>query len=144
MNADLPLPPVTFRRNPPNSFNNRRTYPKIDEAEEFLLSRDDQQQQQNHLPFPERIEHSEENDNNATEFLVNSKIKTNPRQVQFLTPRKPQQYASYNNNQSFENNRGNNSAKVQLCKHQLMKNNTNVLHDFEADRVRLLPEPTDR
>ena len=48
MNADLPLPPVTFRRpvSSSSNFNQRRTYPKIDEAEEFLLQRDDLSLQQ--------------------------------------------------------------------------------------------------
>ena len=65
MNADLPLPPVTFRRS--NNFNSRRTYPSIDEAEEFLLENQENQPQQ---------------------ILTNNNVKPSSRQVQFLTPRR--------------------------------------------------------
>ena len=72
MNADLPLPPVTFRRS--NNFNSRRTYPSIDEAEEFLLEHQENPST-NHQP---------------TQILTNNNVKPagNLRQVQFLTPRR--------------------------------------------------------
>ena len=73
MNADLPLPPVTFR-NRNNNFNSRRTYPSIDEAEEFLL-----EHQENLVKSPQLT-----NNNNSK-----------PRQVQFLTPRRHNHH-SYN------------------------------------------------
>lgn len=95
MNADLPPAPpilVNYRRSSSN-FRPARTYPKIDEAEEFLLSKgnvEDQQPVTVELPSQAALELKESqvsNNNNMT------------RQVQFLTPRKHNHY--YNNTDHY-------------------------------------------
>jgi len=148
MNADLPLPPVTFRR--PNSssphgsnFNQRRTYPKIDEAEEFLLQRDDvlsslQQKQKNTQLQPPASRNTPSPppqtplDSKECRVSNNNSQETSTRQVQFLTPRKHNhhQYCAFKER----------SPENKFCTHQ----QEHFSSFLDADRVVLLPEPKDR
>lgn len=118
MNADLPLPPVTFRR--PQNHINRRTYPKIDEAEEYLL-----QQEENRPQLP-----------TASETAANRRHNT----IQFLTPRQHNHHQScaYNNNTNCSSASGKKrslSPQFNSCRHNL---------EFDEDRVKLMPKPRDR
>ena len=112
---------VTFRKERNLGFNNsRRTYPSIDEAEEFLLD-------------PEHVNNTEvtsgttvvqlkgsQNSNNRSQNCS----KTECRQVQFLTPRRHNHHSHYIND-------------LELSK----KSKSMELHE---DRVRNRPEPKDR
>ena len=116
-------PQVTFRKERNLGFNNssRRTYPSIDEAEEFLLD-------------PEHVNNTEvtsgttvvqlkgsQNSNNSSQNCS----KTECRQVQFLTPRRHNHHAHC----AFND--------LELSK----KSKSMELHE---DRVRNRPEPKDR
>ena len=115
-------PQVTFRKERNLGFNNssRRTYPSIDEAEEFLLD-------------PEHVNNTEVTSGTTVVQLKGSQNsnkssqncgKTECRQVQFLTPRR------HNHHSHFIND-------LELSK----KSKSMELHE---DRVRNRPEPKDR
>ncbi len=134
MNADLPLPPVTFRRDVNRQSNyHRRTYPKIDEAEEFLLHQEDYEQQQQ-IPSEEQRFESQALKSQAALTSNNNNMVT--RQVQFLTPRKHNHHAHCTYKRSHQL-----SPESEMCSKHLRKN-LELLDS--VDRVRLLPEPQDR
>lgn len=99
MNADLPPAPpilVNYRqRSSASNFNARRTYPKIDEAEEFLLSKAVEEHTVEQPPHQQRVVEALE----LKESQVSQNNNNMPRQVQFLTPRKHNHY--YNNDQHY-------------------------------------------
>ena len=115
---------VTFRKERNLGFNNsRRTYPSIDEAEEFLLD-------------PEHVNNTEVTSGTTVLLLKGSsasahnnsqnyKTSSDTRQVQFLTPR-----------------RHNHHAHCAFNDLELSKKSKSM--DLHEDRVRHRPEPKDR
>ena len=116
MNADLQQQ-VIFRREPmrERNFHRGRTYPSIDEAEEFLLE-------------PEHVNNTQVTSaivkgSSASSKCENKSAGNSERQVQFLTPRRHNHHV----NCAFND--------LELSKRSI---------DFHEDRVRNRPEPKDR